>query len=99
MHGFSGQIGEKRHRDLNDKKRKEKCKKGNQSGFNIKLCNQLFTKGTDRFTNAYFLCSFFRPGRTQVHEIDTGQQQNKNTYDPEQPDILYGPATVYSIFK
>jgi len=72
---------------LNQQESKEKCQKRNQTGFNIKLKDQLFTKEpTDfRMLTSFALLSDLAVLR--FIKIDTGQQQNKNTYDPNNQRI------------
>ncbi len=50
--------------------------------------DELFSQRPDGFADAYLFSAFLRPRGTQVHKINAGQQQHKNTDSAKQPYIL-----------
>ena len=46
----------------------------------------------DGLADAHFLCAFDGAGRGEVHKIDTGDEEDEQRDDSEQPDILDAAA-------
>ena len=84
---------------MGQKQGKAKRKRNHQKGLKKELIHDLGTNRTHRFADSYFFGALFGASRAQIHEIDTGQQQHKQTAYAKQPHILDFAARIDAIFK
>src|SRR5882762_6627363 len=72
---------------------------GKEHGFSKELPDEKTAGRTYYFSQTYFFCPSYRSGRRQIHKIDTGYQQDKDSHAAEDADILYTTAFRSSIDK
>src|SRR5580658_2690929 len=98
-HLLIGDLVEEWQGEFSEADGQDEGAEGDDERLTVELTDELAAKGPDSFADADFFCTAVTAGGTEVHEIDTSQDQYEKADDAEEPDELNAAAGIHTVLK